>query len=50
MSILGSALATWLLFNLLIVTALYFKPLRALFRRWPQRPILAFATYKRRVL
>jgi|tagenome__1003787_1003787.scaffolds.fasta_scaffold16198143_1 hypothetical protein len=48
MSILGSALAAWLLFNLLIVTALYLKPLRALFRQWPGRGTLAFARPRRR--
>jgi hypothetical protein len=48
MSIVGSALSMWLLLNLLIVIALYFKPLRALSRQWAGRSTLALARARRR--
>jgi hypothetical protein len=53
MSILLSALATWLAVNLAIVAALYFKPFDfkpfgARLQRWPRPGPLAFARPRRR--
>jgi hypothetical protein len=48
MSILLSALATWLAVNLAIVAVLYFKPFGARPQRWPQPGPLAFALPRRR--
>jgi len=48
MSILLSALATWLAVNLAIVAALYFKPFGARLQRWPKPGPLAFARPRRR--
>ncbi len=43
MSILLSALATWLAVNVAIVAALYFKPFGARLQRWPRPGPFAFA-------
>ena len=48
MSILLSALATWLAVNVAIVAALYFKPFGARLQRWPKPGPLAFARPRRR--
>ena len=48
MSILLSALATWLAVNLAIVAVMYFKPFGARLRRWPRPAPLAFARPRRR--
>ena len=47
MSIVLSALATWLAVNVAIVAALYFKPCARL-QRWPRPGPLAFARPRRR--
>ena len=48
MSILLSALATWLAVNVAIVAALYFKPFDARLQRWPRPGPFAFARPGRR--
>ena len=47
MSILFS-LAAWLVVNLAIVAAFYFKPFGARLQRWPRPGSLAFARPRRR--
>ena len=48
MSILLSALATWLAVNVAIVAALYFKPFGVRLQRWARPGPLAFAQPRRR--
>ena len=48
MSIVLSALATWLAVNAAIVAAVYFKPFGTRLQRWPRPGPLAFARPRRR--
>ena len=48
MSILLSALGSWLAINLAIVAAMHFKPFGARLRRWPGPGPVAFARPRRR--